>query len=60
MGSEMCIRDRANIGQGAAMDRVAWFYEAATRMMGESSERKERRQRGWSDIGRAADQLPDL
>ena len=56
--SVTCIM--ANIGQGAAMDRVAWFYEAATRMMGESSERKERRQRGWSDIGRAADQLPDL
>jgi tubulin-like protein CetZ len=36
----------ANVGRGAAMDKVEWFYKEATRMMGDSrSKRQSREQR---------------
>ena len=56
--SVTCIM--ANLGEGRAMDKVAWFYSEATKMMGESEERREQRQQKWGEIGREASQLPDL
>jgi hypothetical protein len=50
----------ANLGEGAAMDKVAWFYSEATKMIGESEVRREQREHKWGEIGKEASQLPDL
>jgi cell division GTPase FtsZ len=56
--SVTCIM--ANLGEGAAMDKVAWFYSEATKMIGESEVRREQREHKWGEIGKEASQLPDL
>ena len=50
----------SNLGQGAAMDKVGWFYTEATRMMGNTKEKRASREQHWEDVTRAADMLPNL
>ena len=50
----------SNLGQGAAMDKVEWFYKEATRMMGHTRDRRESREQRWDDVARAAELLPNL
>lgn len=50
----------SNLGQGAAMDKVEWFYKEATRMMGHSRDRRESREERWDNVARAAELLPNL
>ncbi len=50
----------SNIGKGAAMDKVEFFYTEATKMMSEVQTKREVRQRHWGEANRAAALLPDL
>ncbi|MDA0734893.1 MAG: hypothetical protein O2909_02885 [Chloroflexi bacterium] len=50
----------SNLGQGAAMDKVGWFYTEATKMMGTTKEKRASREQRWEDVTHAADMLPNL
>ena len=50
----------SNLGQGEAMRKVEWFYKEATRMMGNTRDKKESRAQHWDEVTRAADLLPNL
>jgi hypothetical protein len=50
----------SNLGQGAAMDKVEWFYKEATRMMGDTRDKRVSREQRWDDVARAAELLPNL
>lgn len=49
-----------NVGRGAAMDKVEWFYKEATRMMGDSRNKRQSREQRWESVSKAADLLPNL
>ncbi len=49
-----------NLGQGAAMEKVEWFYRRATEMMGETKDKKVSREQLWGEVNRAGDLLPNL
>ena len=49
-----------NLGQGAAMEKVEWFYRQATMMMGETKNKKVSREQLWGEVTRAGDLLPNL
>jgi cell division GTPase FtsZ len=49
-----------NVGRGAAMDKVEWFYKEATRMMGDSRSKRHSREQRWESVSKAADLLPNL
>ncbi|HEU0022329.1 MAG TPA: hypothetical protein VFR55_11745 [Dehalococcoidia bacterium] len=50
----------SNLGQGAAMDKVGWFYTEAIKMMGNTREKRASREERWEKVARAADLLPNL
>ena len=50
----------SNIGRGAAMDKVEFFYTEATKMMSEVQTKREGRQKQWEEANKAASLLPDL
>jgi tubulin-like protein CetZ len=50
----------SNIGRGAPMDKVEWFYKEATRMMGDSRSKRQSREQRWESASRAAGLLPNL
>src|SRR5919106_689986 len=50
----------SNLDQGAAMDKVEWFYKEATQMMGNSRDKRVNREQRWDDVARAAELLPNL
>ena len=50
----------SNLGQGAAMSKVEWFYKEATRMMGDTKDKRMSREQQWEEVTRAADLLPNL
>jgi cell division GTPase FtsZ len=50
----------SNLGQGAAMDKVGWFYTEAIKMMGNTKEKRASREEHWEKVTRAADMLPNL
>ena len=50
----------SNLGQGAAMEKVGWFYSEAIRMMGTTKEMRASREQHWEDVAHAADMLPNL
>jgi cell division GTPase FtsZ len=49
-----------NLGQGAAMEKVEWFYRQATAMMGETKDKRANREQLWDEVNRAGDLLPNL
>lgn len=49
-----------NIGQGAAMEKVEWFYKRATEMMGETRDKRANRENLWEEVTRAGELLPNL
>jgi hypothetical protein len=42
------------------MDKVGWFYKEATRMMGDTRDKRVSREQRWDDVARAAELLPNL
>ena len=50
----------SNLGQGAAMDKVGWFYTEAIKMMGNTKEKRASREEHWEKVTRAGDMLPNL
>jgi cell division GTPase FtsZ len=50
----------SNLGKGAAMDRVQWFYTEATRMMEEVQTKREHRETRWEETAKAGSLLPNL
>ena len=50
----------SNLGQGAAMDKVGWFYNEAVKMMGNTKDKRNTREQHWEEVTRAADMLPNL
>ena len=50
----------SNIGRGAAMDKVEFFYTEATKMMSEVQTKREGREKQWQEANQAAALLPDL
>ena len=51
----------SNLGRGAVMDRVEFFYSEATRMMEEVKERRMSRENSWENTVKAAGVLlPEL
>ena len=50
----------SNIGRGAAMDKVEFFYTEATKMMSEVQSKREGREKQWQVANEAAALLPDL
>ena len=49
-----------NLGEGAAMDKVEWFSQQATRMLDEVREKREAREKHWELATKVADNIPDL
>jgi cell division GTPase FtsZ len=49
-----------NLGEGAAMRKVEWFYREATRMLGDTRNKREDREKRWGDASKLADMLPNL
>ena len=49
-----------NLGQGAAMRQVEWFYQQATKMMGETKDKRANREQHWEEVTKSADLLPNL
>ena len=49
-----------NLGQGAAMDKVAWFYKEATRIMGDIRDKRVSREQRWDEVTQAGQLLPNL
>jgi hypothetical protein len=50
----------SNLGKGAAMDRVQWFYTEAIRMMEEVQTKREHRETRWEETAKAGSLLPNL
>lgn len=50
----------SNLGQGAAMDKVGWFYKEATRMMGNTRDKSMSREQLWGEVTQAGELLPNL
>ena len=50
----------SNLGEGAAIRKVEWFYREATRMLGDSRDKKRTREDKWEETSRLADLLPNL
>jgi cell division GTPase FtsZ len=50
----------SNLGQGAAMEKVGWFYTEAIKMMGNTREKRATREEHWEKVTRSADMLPNL
>ena len=50
----------SNIGGGAAMDKVEFFYTEATKLMSEVQTKREGREKRWQEANQAAALLPDL
>ncbi len=49
-----------NIGEGAAMDKVRWFYRAALQMMDDTMVQRRSRQEQWEEVARGSELLPNL
>ena len=49
-----------NLGQGAAMSQVEWFYRQATKMMGETKDKRATREQHWGEVTKSAELLPNL
>ena len=50
----------SNLGEGAAIEKVEWFSQQATQMIGEVQEKREAREKHWELATKAADGIPDL
>ena len=50
----------SNIGHGAAMDKVEWFYREATKMMGDTRDMRQTREGKWEETAKLAAMLPNL
>jgi cell division GTPase FtsZ len=50
----------SNLGEGAAIRKVEWFYREATRMLGDSRDKRRTREDKWEETSRLADLLPNL
>lgn len=50
----------SNLGAGAAMDKVEWFYKAGLKTLGDVREKREGRDKLWKEAAKAAEHLPDL
>ncbi len=50
----------SNIGRGAAMEKVEWFYRKALKMMGDKQEMTAGREQHWDKVTEAAELLPNL
>jgi cell division GTPase FtsZ len=50
----------SNLGLGAAMDRIQFFYSEATRMMDSVKQKKQGREKRWQEAAKSAALLPNL
>ena len=50
----------SNLGKGAAMDRIEFFYNEATRLMSEVRLNTIGREKRWEEAAKSAALLPDL
>ena len=49
-----------NIGEGAAMEKVEWFAERATKMLAEVKDKRETREKAWEVATRTSSDVPSL
>lgn len=50
----------SNIGRGAIMEKVEWFYREALKMMGDKQVMMAGREQRWGKVSEAAELLPNL
>ncbi|MDP6226369.1 MAG: hypothetical protein QF714_01480, partial [Dehalococcoidia bacterium] len=50
----------SNLGRGAAMDRIHFFYTEATKMMEAVQKKKQGREKRWEEAAKSAALLPSL
>jgi hypothetical protein len=49
-----------NLGEGSAMRKVEWFYREATRMLGDTRNKRADREKRWENTSKLAEMLPNL
>ena len=50
----------SNLGEGSAVHKVEWFYREATKMMGDTKDKRRSREDRWEETSRLGDLLPNL
>jgi tubulin-like protein CetZ len=50
----------SNIGRGAALEQVEWFYQEAVKMVGKVKDKRETISKHWEQAGKSAIELPSL